>query len=126
MVDGGVENFNDAVDQLVRDGVLKRILAQTDIVESNSMVEAVFRRLKHQWLYLNELDTIDAVRRLVEFYVDEYNSTLPHSAHGERTPDEVYFGTDEDLPAKLAAAREEARRMRMESNRHMTCDSCVA
>ena len=67
MVDGGVENFNEAVDQLVRDGVLKRILAQTDIVESNSMVEAVFRRLKNQWLYLNELDTIDAVRRLVEF-----------------------------------------------------------
>ena len=126
MVDGGVENFNEAVDQLSRDGVPKRILEQTDIVESNSMIEAVFRRLKNQWFYLNELDAIAAVRRLVALYVDEYNSTLPHSAHSERTPDEVYFGTDEDLPAKLATAREEARRIRMESNRHLTCDACVA
>ncbi len=31
MVDGGVESFNGAVDQLVNDGVLRRILAQTDI-----------------------------------------------------------------------------------------------
>ena len=31
MVDGGVENLNGAVNALVRDGLLKRILAQTDI-----------------------------------------------------------------------------------------------
>ncbi len=30
MVDGGIENFNAAVDELVNDGVLKRILAQTE------------------------------------------------------------------------------------------------
>ncbi len=40
MVDGGVENFNGAVDQLVSQGTLKRILAQTDIGASNSMIEA--------------------------------------------------------------------------------------
>lgn len=126
MVDGGIENFNEAVDQLVRDGILKRILAQTDIVESNSMVEAVFRRLKNQWLYLNEFDTIESVRRLIAFYVNEYNSALPHSAHGERTPDEAYFGAEEDLPAKLAATRQEARRLRMEKNRQTMCETCLA
>ena len=43
MVDGGVENFNEAVDELVGEGLLRRILAQTDIAASNSMVEAFFR-----------------------------------------------------------------------------------
>ena len=42
MVDGGIENFNAAVDELVNDGVLKRILAQTEIAASNSMIEAFF------------------------------------------------------------------------------------
>jgi hypothetical protein len=36
--------------------------------------------LKHQWLFLNTLDTIATVRRLVSFYVLEHNTRLPHSA----------------------------------------------
>lgn len=76
MVDGGIENFNAAVDELVNDGVLKRILAQTEIAYSNSMIEAFFRRIKHQWLFLNELDIISTVRRLVAFYVNEYTRSF--------------------------------------------------
>ena len=40
MVDGGVENFNEAVMKLVSGGLLKLILAQTDLCYSNSMIEA--------------------------------------------------------------------------------------
>jgi len=40
LADGGVENFNKAVDDLVADGLLKRVLAQTDITFSNSMIES--------------------------------------------------------------------------------------
>ena len=40
MVDGGVENFNQAVMKLVSGGLLKLILAQTDLCYSNSMIEA--------------------------------------------------------------------------------------
>lgn len=43
MTDGGAENFNSAVDELVRTGLLKRVLAQTDIQFSNSMIEAWWR-----------------------------------------------------------------------------------
>ena len=39
------------------------------------------------------LDTTASVRRLVEFYVREYNQVMPHWAHKGLTPDEVYFGT---------------------------------
>ena len=55
LVDGGVENFNSAVDKLVESGLLKRVLAQTDITFSNSLIESWWRVVKHQWLYLNTL-----------------------------------------------------------------------
>ncbi|XZE46673.1 hypothetical protein SH467x_001967 [Pirellulaceae bacterium SH467] len=53
-MDSGVENVNGTVNELVSDGTIQRILAQVDIVESNSMIEAWWRQLKHQWLYLND------------------------------------------------------------------------
>ena len=40
MVDAGVENLNEAVDQLVDGGLLKRIIAQTDLHFSNSLIKA--------------------------------------------------------------------------------------
>ena len=80
LVDGGVENFNSAVDKVVESGLLKRVLAQTEITFSNSLIESWWRVLKHQWLYLNTLDTVATVRRLVAFYTSEHNTHLPHSA----------------------------------------------
>ena len=126
MVDGGTENFNSAVDELVNDGVLKRILAQTDITASNSMIEAFFRLAKHNWLFLHNLDTIERVRRLVEFYVNGHNSRLPHRAHRGRNSDELSFGRECDVPDKSAKARLAARIARLENNRGRRCGACEA
>jgi transposase-like protein len=49
LVDGGVENYNNAVDKLVDSGLLKRILAKTEIRNSNSLIESWWRVIKHQW-----------------------------------------------------------------------------
>ncbi len=124
MIDGGIENINNAVNKLCDDGLLKTILAQTDIHFSNSMIEAFWRGLKHQWLFLNDLDSLAAVRRLTEFYVDEYNSSLPHSAFNGQTPDEMYFGTGQDIEAQIAAGKAKAREDRLEENRSMRCEEC--
>jgi hypothetical protein len=51
MADDGSENFNEKVDALVETGVLRRVLAQREVVFSNSMIEAWWRQLKHNWLY---------------------------------------------------------------------------
>jgi hypothetical protein len=56
MVDSGVENVNGKVDELIESGLLRRMLAMTEISFSNSLIEAWWRVLKHQWLYLNSLD----------------------------------------------------------------------
>lgn len=47
VMDSDVENVNGTVSELVSDGTIKRILAQIDIVESNSIIEAWWRQLKH-------------------------------------------------------------------------------
>jgi hypothetical protein len=81
-----------AVDELVESGILNRVLAQTEITFSNSMTESWWRALKHQWLFLNTLDSVRTVETLVAFYVQEHNARLPHSAFRGQTPDEMYFG----------------------------------
>jgi putative transposase len=124
LVDGGVENYNSAVDKLVDSGVLKRILAQTEIRYSNSLIESWWRVIKHQWLFLNTLDTVASVRKLVAFYVEQHNRHLPHSAFKGQTPDEMYFGTGDDIPKKLEEARLQARELRLKSNRERNCQVC--
>ena len=124
VVDGGVENFNGGVDALVQDGVLRRVLAQTEIKFSNSLIEAFWKVAKHQWLFLNTLDTVAAVKRLFSFYVTAHNTEIPHSAFRGQTPDEMYFGKGDDVPGQLAAAMKEAQAARLKANREANCEAC--
>ena len=77
-MDSGVENKNESVAALVEASVIQRVLAQVDIHFSNSMIESWWRQLKHQWLFLNTLDSIETVRKLVAFYVQQHNEHVPH------------------------------------------------
>ena len=58
------------------------------------------------------------------FYVQEHNARLPHSAFRGQTPDEMYFGTGDKIPAELEVARQLARQARAEANRKRTCSAC--
>ena len=86
LADAGVENVNAQVDALIETGALRWLLAFRELKFSNSMIEAWWRSLKHQWLFLHSLDSIATVRRLVAFYVDQHNGVLPHSAFRGQTP----------------------------------------
>jgi transposase InsO family protein len=124
-MDSGVENLNANVDALVANGTIQRILAQVDVVFSNSMIESWWRMLKHWWLYLNVLATIDDVRKQTAFYVDQHNRVIPHSAFKGQTPDEMYFGQGSIVPSQLSDARAVAREARMIANRAVTCSKCA-
>jgi hypothetical protein len=56
--------------------------------------------------------------------VDEHNTQLPHSAFSGQTPDEMDFGTGNDIPAELEAARIKARKSRIKANRNISCRTC--
>jgi transposase InsO family protein len=91
------------VEQLVESNVIKLVLAQVDVLYSNSMIEAWWRSLKHQWLYLITLDTKETVAELVGFYVTQHNIVIPHFALDGLTPDEAYFGTGANARGTIAA-----------------------
>jgi hypothetical protein len=124
LADAGVENVNVQVDALISTGVLHRVLAFTELTFSNSMIEAWWRSLTHPWLFLHSLDSVTTVRRLVEFYVQEHNRVLPHSAFRGQTPDEMYFGTGDAVQADLTARATTARQARAEANRSAACGTC--
>jgi hypothetical protein len=91
LADAGVENVNAQVDELIHTGVLRRVLAFTELKFTNSLIEPWWRSLKHQWLFLHSPDSVATVRRLVALYVDEHNRVLPLSAFRGQTPDEMFF-----------------------------------
>ena len=124
MVDAGVENFNRAVDQLVEHGILRRLVAQTDLRFSNSIIEVFWRSLKNNWCMLHRIDSLQTLRRLVRFYVEQHNSVIPHSAFDGQTPDEVYFGTGDNVAHQLEESRIRARKARLDTNRTLQCDVC--
>ena len=50
---------------------------------------------------------------------------MPHSAFEGQTPDEVSFGTGDEVDKKLAEARKTARKKRTDANRAVGCGVCV-
>ena len=107
------------------DGVVRRVLAQVEVSFSNSMIEAFWRSLRHQWLYLHSLESFTQLEQLIDFYVKEHNTQMPHHAFGGQTPDEVYFDHADRVRDRLTAARRQARRARMEANRGESCRACA-
>jgi putative transposase len=124
IMDSGVENLNGAVDELFDGSALRRVIAQIEVSFSNSLIEAWWRCLKHQWLFLHALDNLATVRKLIAFYVTEHNEKMPHSAFQGETPDEMYFGRGAHVPDELTARRTEARQQRVASNRSAACAAC--
>lgn len=127
LADSGTENINADVDELVTSGAIKRLIAQIEVDFSNSMIEAFFRRMKHGYLYLQRLSSIEAVAEHVDFYLNEHNCVLPHSALGGATPFEVVTGLwTVEARRSLALAMSKNAAARLELNRAMTCGVCTA
>jgi len=85
------------------------------------LVRLEWRSLKHQWLRLHQLDSIATVRRLVEFYVQQHQKVMPHSAFNGATPDEVYFGRTEGVVGSFASGRVIARAERLKVDQTASC-----
>jgi transposase InsO family protein len=125
VADSGSENVNGSVDNLLNDEELTRVLAQVEVTFSNSMIEAFWRSLKHSWLYLHSLDSFAALRRLIEFYVNAHNEVMPHSTFDGQTPNEMFFGSGDEVAKRLSEARSSAREKRMRANRAARCGACT-
>ena len=124
LADAGVENVNALIDALMTWKLLRRVLAFTELRFSNSMIEAWWRSLKHQWLFLHPLDSGATVRRLVAFYVDEHNGVVPHRLFRGQTPDEMYSAPERHSTGRPGSPRGRRTPARREANRSASCESC--
>ena len=96
------------------------------ILFSNSMIEAFWNSLRHNCLYLHDLDSYHVVHKLVSFYYSQHNTVIPHSAFKGQTPYEVFHGLGDHIPAELARFRAEEGLKRMEHNRSLACTDCLS
>lgn len=125
--DDGTENQNKDVDVLVDAGKIIRIIAQIDVELSNSMIEFLFRSLKHRWLFMLSLTTFEAVCRAVNEYLTDHNVRIPHYALGGAVPLEVFYGTwTEESQALLSEESTVAATQRINFNRSQRCGICPA
>jgi len=86
VADSGVENANAGVHPLMQDGVIRRVLAQVEVSFSNSMIEAFWRSLRHQWLRLHSLESFTQLKQLIDSYVREHNSKMPTTHSSDKHP----------------------------------------
>lgn len=123
--DDGSENDNSSVNELIASGKINRTIAQVDVSQSNSMIEAFFKSMKHNYLFNQDPTSFGILAKQIEFYIQQHNEVIPHSALDGATPLEKYTGqwTEEqsqELKSKAAAARE----ARIRHHKNASCGLC--
>ena len=128
LVDSGGENVNQVVmESLVKSKLILLTIAQIDIEQSNSMVEMLFHRMKHLYLYRIVLSNFESLVKGADFYLYESNTCIPHSALKGAIPEEVITGKcSEDRITELKEKIVAARKIRLETNRAVRCTPRLA
>ena len=58
----------------------------------NVMIERLWRSVKYECLYLQEFDSIQALRKSLKKWLSFYNHQRPHATFDGRKPCDVYYG----------------------------------
>jgi len=122
LTDGGSENDNDAVKACTRALSLRHLIAQRDVVFSNSLIEAANKVLKYRYIFSRPIMNADQLHAAVAAAIEAYNNR-PHYALSGLTPNEVYAGMVVDKAAYRARLAH-AHKARVAVNR-ASCPPCV-
>jgi len=124
IVDDGIENKGFVCKAIESNEIkIKRLVAQKEILFSNSMVEAVNKRMKYDFLFRNQLPDIEHTKRFLETAVLQYNNR-PHTALYGFTPHEVFNGAKPDKNF-FKPRLEQAKIYRKAENKTLVCDNCA-
>ena len=78
-VDGGSENNNSHVSAFIKQTTINKIVARVDVTFSNSMIEAVNKILKYQYLFRKPIADQEHLQDAIRSAIDDYNNR-PHYA----------------------------------------------
>jgi len=124
ITDDGPENNGVVNSYLLLDNlnIIKQV-ALRDIEFSNSMVEAVNKQIKYQFLFTNTIANLNETILHMHKSVDEYNHKPINSLFG-LTPNEVL--NEIFIPDKYMFAEQKkiAKLNRVETNRELSCTDC--
>ena len=115
IVDGGSENNNSPVSAFIEGKPIWKFIAKVDLSFSNSMIEAVNRILKYQYIFRETIPGLEHLKSAIIKAINDYNNR-PYYALFGLTPNQVYAGMLFDKAAyreRIVAARE----ARIEANR---------
>ena len=123
ITDDGSENKGMA-DEFISNQTdnMQRLIAQTDIIFSNSMVEAVNKRIKYDFLFTVHLLDFEQTKQFLDYAVGQYNNK-PHSALHGLTPQEVFNGMLPDKDMFKPAIRRAAQKRKV-INLNQQCLNC--
>jgi len=125
IVDGGVENNNNFVDDYIRskEVSVQKLIAGKDIRFSNSMVEAQNKIIKYYYLFKHDFKDIHELRKLLDWIIPDYQYERPHHSLKGCTPYEVLIGIP--LPTEQWQQQiQEAKQLRLPPNAKETCEIC--
>src|SRR5260370_20762487 len=86
--------------------------------QSNGKIERWHKSLKRECIRPLTPLTLEDARRLIQIYVDHYNTVRLHSAIGYVTPQDRLAGRQAEIPAAPDRKLEKARRQRQLRRRH--------
>lgn len=119
--DGGPENQGEAA-QYLESIPIERLIAQKDILFSNSLIEAFNKRIKYRFLFTQNLENIEQTITYLHKAIPEYNNQPVLVLNGY-TPNEVLSGAN---PSKNLFTKdiEASVRQRIAENRNTRCGDC--
>ena len=119
ITDGGPENHGEVSGFVAGNPNINQLIAQKDIIQSNSMIESVNKHIKYYYLFKNELKDFDDTAMYLSTSVPDYNNK-PHGRLYGLTPNEVLNG---NVPVKDKYQQDmiEARKNRLKQNRLIEC-----
>ncbi len=126
LTDGGSENINTTVSNFINSPEIpiENIIAQKDVVFSNSMVKAINKVIKHQFLFPKEITNQEKLYKTLKEVVKIYNTIRPQMSLGGNTPKETFNGITIDI-SKYTKNFNEHTTQRRELNKQNRCKVCL-
>lgn len=125
IVDGGPENNNIHINNYFSrpDINIEKLIALRDIDSSNSMIERVNRTLKYRYLFPKQPKDLKHLKRILNYFIKDYNTIKPHGKLKGLTPDEAWRGVQINEKQRTTILKE-ARVKRLTYNRANKCQKC--
>jgi putative transposase len=126
VTDAGIENVNTTVEAFLQttNKIIIHKVAQKDISQSNSQIEAINKIIKHQFLLPELPQNREQLLRILPANIETYNTIRPQLSLQGNTPNETFEGKPMALSSyKTHFANQKTARTNQ--NKQNVCKTCL-